>query len=415
MAANATVTTSEGLLKDVNADGLDFDKLINTSSVVFDLVDFDKKNRTGKTFRTEVPLTYEGGVTYNGSGGDVVLLEDAVVSIVEDATLSGVEQIVRTRMAYTLASRAAEEGKQAFAGAWGRYLRNLRKSSLKRLELQLERGQMGLAQLSANPTSNILPITDASWAPAIWVGLEGHKLECWSTQAASATQRSGTFTIVSVDKVNKTITVTDDGAAAEGDWLYFKGARTTTGWNEMAGLVKIASNTGILQGIDAATYGIWAGNTIDVGGGLTFGKILEAITEMVDGGLEDGVILGVSPKAYETLNADLAASRDFDGSYSREKLENGTQSIAYFGQNGKITVRSMPYMHRSQAVVFAPELFKRIGSAELGMGIPGGGDSRDVFFHLENYNAMEARTYTDQALFCEAPAQSALLTGITYP
>ena len=51
--------------------------------------------------------------------------------------------------------------------------------------------------------------------------------------------------------------------------------------------------------------------------------------------------------------------------------------------------------------------------ADVGMGVPGT-DGRDVFFHAASTNAVEARTFTDQALFCDRPSACVYISGITY-
>ena len=200
---------------------------------------------------------------------------------------------------------------------------------------------------------------------------------------------------------------------AANDVIYFLGARAASTYNECVGLMKIASNTGTLFGVAGATYAIWQGNTKSSFGAVTMGKLLDALSLAVDRGLDEKVILLVCPKAYEVLNADLSASRHFDGSYSREKLENGAQSIAYNGQMGQVEVRVHPFLRRGDAVAFPTSQLKLIGSTDVGMGVPGT-DGRDIFFHLPTKNAIEARSFSDLALLCLAPARLVYITGITY-
>ncbi len=414
MAGENIISTTDGLMKEVVGD---LNTVVPASAVLTKLISFDDSNKTGDSYHSPIIMTLENGATYNGNAGTVVTLKDAKAAVIKDATLSGSEMIMRSRMGYTVASRAAGEGKQAVQKAWTMILENLRRASVKRLELQLLYGQRGLGVVSGTPSANVITISDATWSPATFAGLEGAKLEGWTTADATSTQRVGSsidLTIVSVQRSAKTITVTQDGDLADGDTLFFEGAKTATGYNEMVGLTKISSNlsTDTLFGITG--YGLFAGNTSSSFGTPTMGKFLNAITEQVDAGLEEEVELGVCPKTWEVLNSDLAANREFDGSYSKELAENGTQKIRYYGQNGRITVHSMPYLRRGDAVIFPKSKFKRIGSADIGMGVPGT-DGRDVFFHLEDKNAVECRTFMDQALFCEAPAQCCLVTGITYP
>ena len=182
-----------------------------------------------------------------------------------------------------------------------------------------------------------------------------------------------------------------------------------TGFNEGPGLIKIAQNSGSLFGIDAAAFSLWGGNVKSSFGAPTMGRYLDAVTQAVEkGGLDEKAVLLVPPKAWEVLNADLHTAREFDGSYSKEKAENGSMRICYYGQSGEIEVRAHPYLQRHESVIFPVSAYSRIGSADVGMGVPGT-DGRDIFFHLQDKNAVEARTFADQTLFCTQPSTSRVL------
>ncbi len=415
MAGESTITTSAGLYKEVYGSSDDVDKVVPASSVCYDIFPFSEDDRIGDSFHQAITPNLEQGFTYNGSGGAVVTLEDQVAASDLDAVLTSVEMIGKSRMAYTAASRAASAGKQAFKKAWTHRLLNLRKGAMKRLELQLCKGQKGLGVVESIG-SGVIVITAATWSPMTWAGMEGAKLEAFTTSDATATQHDTTLTISAVAKATRTVTVTGTSSSvAPGDVLFFKGAKTTTGYNEMAGLTKIASNSGTLYGLSSVTYNTLAGNTTTSFGVPTMGKFLAAITEQVDSGLDEKCYLGVSPKSWEVCNADLAEKREYDGSYSKSKAENGAQAINYYGQAGEIELRSMPYLWRGEAVIFPKSPYSRKGSAELGMGVPGLPGEREIFFHVQTQNAVETRCYTDQALFCLTPSTSGYISGISYP
>lgn len=412
-----TTTTLAGYYKKVYGDKLD--QVIPASSVLYDEVEFEEAKKIGDSYNFPVLLTLENGFTVNGVSGAVVTLQDASAAVSKEASIQGVELIGRTQMSYIAASRAASEGPAAFGRAWGQALMNLRVSHMKRMELMLLYGQLGLGVVASRST-DALTISDASWSPATWIGLENAQFEFWTGTSASETEHGLTTgsTLSSVSYSTQVLNFASGGPSggtpvAAADVIYFIGARNTTTFNECVGLMKIAQNTGSLFGIDAAVYNIWAGNLVSSFGALTMGKLLDAVSQAVDRGLDEKVILGVCPKAYEVLNADLSAQRHFDGSYSREKLENGTQSIMLNGQMGQVEVRVMPFLRRGDAVCFPSSQLKLIGSADVGMGIPGT-EGRDIFFHLQTKNAVEARSFSDLALLCLAPARLVAVTGITY-
>lgn len=423
MAGENTLSSMDGYVKKVYGDKLD--NVIPASSVIYDLVEFESAKKIGDSFNFPVLLTLENGFTVNGVGGSVVTLNAASNAVSKNASIQGVELIGRAQMAYLLASRAAAEGPAAFGKAWGQALMNLRMGHMKRLELMLLYGQLGLGVVSAQ-TGDVVTITDASWSPATFIGLEGALFQFWNgVGAVPATDVQHGLTtgssLSSVNYANQTLTFASGGpsggtAVTAGDVLYFFGARTGTNgdtMNECVGLMKIAANAGTLFGINSTTYNIWAGNSVTSFGAITMGKLLDAVSVAVDRGLDEKVILGVCPKAYEVLNADLSAQRHFDGSYSREKLENGAQSIVYNGQMGQVEVRVMPFLRRGDAVIFPVDKLKLIGSADAGMGVPGT-DGRDIFFHIPTTNAVEARSFSDLALLCLAPARLVSIGGVTY-
>lgn len=416
-----TLTTMAGYYKKVYGDKLD--NVIPASSVLYDLIDFEDAQKIGDSYNFPVLLSLENGFTVNGSSGAVVTLKDAAAATMKEATIQGVEMIGRAQIGYVTASRATAAGEKAFGKAWGQVLMNLRVSHMKRLELMLLYGQLGLGTVESRSSDSVV-ITEATWSPAIWIGLadatNGAMFEFWTGVSASETEHGLTSgsQLTGVTNSTRTLTFATGGpsggtAVAAADVIYFLGARTASAFNECVGLIKIAQNSGTLFGISASTYDIWAGNNVTSFGALTMGKILDAVSQAVDRGLDEEVILGVCPKAYEVLNADLSSNRHFDGSYSREKAENGSQQIVFNGQMGQIKLKVMPFLKRGDAVAFPVSQLKMVGSADVGMGVPGT-DSRDVFFHLQTQNAVEARSFSDLALLCLAPARCVAISGITY-
>lgn len=417
MAGENTVSTMDGLYKEVYPNK-ELDSLTPTSSVLYDIIPFPEDDKIGDSFHQPVLLTSEHGFTYNGDGGGLVSLNDPINATLKDATTKGFEMIGRSRMTYGAASRAAQGGKRAFAKAWGVILKNLRIASMKRLELTLLRGQKGLGVVESRSNGAIV-ITEATWSPTTFAGMEGAVLECFSTDAATATQRDGDLTISAVDFSTRTVTVTATANAytnvAANDILFVKGAKTATGWNEAAGLIKIAQNTGTLFGVAGASYAMWTGNVKSSIGVPTMGRILDMATLAVEkGGLDEKAFVIVPPRAWEVLNSDLGGLRVMDGSYSKEKAENGTQRICYYGQAGELELRAHPFLQRGEMCIFPASAYKRVGSADVQMGVPGT-NGQEVFFHLPDKNAVEARTFSDQGLFADKLATSVVGTGITYP
>jgi len=405
------------MYKEIYGEGLN--DVVPASSVLQDIIPM-AEDKLGDSYRQSVVLTGEHGFTYNGSGGAVVTLNAPVQASIVEGNTSGFEMIGASRITYAAASRG-QSSKTAFKKTWDTVLLNLKKASSKRLELTLLAGQDGIAGVTSLSSETATLKDPAEYSAAIIAGLEGCVVEVFIDRAASSTEHGATAgsTIDTLSLANGTLTSTSGGfsggtAVDADDVIYFNGARTASAFNEPPGMRKIISNSGTLFGINSATYNLWAGNTKSSFGTPTMGKFLDGVTTMVERGLDEKVFLLVCPKTWEVLNADLAAMRKYDGSYSKAKAENGAQSIMYYGQVGEIEVRVHPFLWRGEAMLFPKSVFKRVGSADLGMGVPGT-DGRDVFFHVPSTNAVEARTFSDQALWCDAPSRCSLVSGITYP
>lgn len=414
-----TITTLAGLHKEVYGSETDIDKVLPASSVMQDIIPFSTESKIGDSYHQAVHLAHENGFTYNGTGGTVVSLKDSIAGIMRDATVTSAEMIGRAQLSYTAASRAASGGAQAFRKAMTQVVMNLRKSASKRLELSLLYGQQGLGVVESISGDNVV-VKASDWSPATFSGLNNSVMEFWE----SSTEHGATAgsTLQTVTYSTRTLGFATGGpsggvAVNADDEIFFLEAFDGTTYAEMVGLMKIAGSSTTLFGINPATAGQseWRGNSVTSFGAPTMARYLTALTNAVERGLEGKVFLLVPPKAFEVLNSDMAGQRVFDGSYSKSVAANGAQAIRFYGQSGEIELRVHPYLRNGHSVFLDPECLTRIGSAELGMGVPGTADERQVYFHLESKNAVELRTYTDQALFCCAPNKLVHISGLTYP
>jgi hypothetical protein len=273
-------------------------------------------------------------------------------------------------------------------------------------------GQSGVATV-AGINTGVITITDATWAGGMWAGAEGAVLEAFTGITSSETQHNGDLVISAVDQDLKTITVTGTSSAvAPADVLYFKGARTTTAFNEMAGLHKIITNTGTLFNIAANTYSLWKGSTNSSTGQLSFSKIQDAVAKAVNKGLMSKCLVLVSPKGWAVLNSDQAAMRVFDQSFSSKKFENGAEAITFYGPNGALEVRSHAFVKDGDFFILPVESVLRLGSTDVTFGVPG--MEQEFFTLVSGKNAVELQCMTDQAVFIEAPAHAVYGSGVTY-
>jgi len=404
MAGEHTKATLDGLYKDVYGDNLD--SLVPDFSKLLKMIPFKESKKTGRDFVQPVKLTNEQGFTY---GTGIQTLSDAISSDVDDAKVRGNSLTLRTAFSYDAAANMAQGGKQAFIDATKYKFMAMMEAASARLEAQILYGDDSLASIaSADDGADSVTISDASWAPGIWAGSEGAEVDIYDV---TKTTLRVSAAIVGVDHDAKTISLasgTDLSAVVATDVILFKGAKG----NEMVGLRSIVSNSGSLYGIDGASYSLWKGNTVAVGGNLTLKKIYDGIAKAVSKGLMEDAVVLVSPASYAVLANDQASLRRYDAKYSSGKAEQGFEAVEFYGQNGKIEIVSHPMVKEGEAIALPKGKCERIGATDLTFKTPGS-EGGEMFKHLANSTGYECRLYSEQAVFLPCPAKGVLFTGIT--
>jgi hypothetical protein len=366
----------------------------------------------GQYYVFGVVLQKEQGITYAPSSGvnsGAQTLNAAVAGYIGQAQVEGFAIYLRSRLSYDAAAKASRAGKKAFAQAYGAVLKNMKESHQYRLECSLLYGRDGLGIVSTN-TSGVLVLTDATWATGIWAsGMKGAVLEAFTTVAASATQHNGDLTISSISVSAKSVTVTGtNSAVAPNDILYFKSARTTTGYNECAGLFRILTNTGSLFNIDAASYELWLSQSYAVSGNISLTAIMNAASLGMSFGLEKCILL-IAPEKFAQLASDEAALRRYVQDSPNAK--RGVKGIVF--QLGSVDVEILPHplVRQGHAMMIAQDAVHRVGAVDVTFSLPGSGEPMQV--HVTDSTALELRSMSDQGIYIETPAQCVLMTGIT--
>lgn len=379
--------------------------------IVQDRFPFQEAESTGKFYVFGVTLQKENGFTYapsSGTGSGVVDLNASVAGYVASAEVEGYAIYLRSRLSYDAAAKASRAGKKAFAQAYGAVLKNMKESHQFRLECSLLYGRDGLGVVEGN-TSGALLITEASWAIGIWgSGLKDAILEAFTGVAASVSQHNGNLTIDSIDVSARTVTVTGtNSAVVQNDVLYFKGARTTTGWNECAGLYRILTNTGTLFNIDASTQQLWKANSYAVNGQLSLTAIMQAAAVGMPFGLEKAILL-VAPQKFAQLASDEAALRRYV--QDTPKAKRGVKGITFMMGQVDVEILPHPLIKQGHAMMLSEPTINRIGATDITFALPGQGQEMTVM--VTDQTAIELRSMSDCAIFSELPAQNVLLTGI---
>lgn len=416
MAGSNQVSTLNGNFKEIYAN--DIKNLIPDGVKFLKLVNYvESSKEIGNFYHQPVQLSHEHGVTYSAANPALgaFALQDAVAAVFKDAQVEGSQMLIRSSLSYEAAARATND-KKAFVKATSLMVKNMVNSMAKRLEISNLYGRRNLAKIDAQSgagTTRTYTIDAADWAAGIWAGSEGMRLdvndEATHTGSSTLLNPAAAVIVTGSDLTARSISVSGnagdltaiDAAIATGAYLIPRGALN----NDVFGLDRIVTNTGVLYNIDAAAYSLWKGNTVDnLGVALSFSKILNALSNAVERGLDTDVVALLSPKTWANISSDQAALRMYDQSYKGSKLENGAVEYTFYGQNGRIDIVSSIYVKEGECFLFAPKLLKRIGAMDISFKMPGR-PQEEFFLELTNNAGYELRAYTDQTLFCEAPAK----------
>ncbi len=407
--------------------------LIPSAKKLQELIDFvPSELQNGKHYEQPVILAAEQGFTYSLDTQSAYDLNDSIGMAMQSAVVPGCDIILSSTVGYNQAARASHSA-TSFKSVMSTKFENMLASSEKRIDIALLYGQDHLAQAATQAVviaDSMLPIViDADeWATGIWSGSENAQVVFVKASDNTAVDSLRSFTVAKVDVDNRTVyfsagtqgtagtlTTLETAIEAYACNIHFygscSGSAGTFAYAEMAGFKKIISNTGSLFGISAADYDLWRGNVVTVTGQLTMAKVLSATAKAVQRGLSTDAHVFVNPDTWADLASNLAALRRFDGSYNRKKGENGFEVLEYISQNGKLSIHSYNLVKAGDCFIFPEDKVIRIGARELGLNDPTK-PSDEIFFTIPGKAGVGLRSYTNQALFIEAPAQCVYIQGI---
>ena len=409
-----TIATLNGNFKETYADKLT--SLIPEGFYLLKNIPFIKDaKQPGNYYHQPVVVGLEHGFTYLGPLGDAAVdLVGSIPGQVKDAQVQGYEFVLKSTMSVATASRA-KNSKAAFEQSTKLLVSNMYRSFARRLEVQLLHGQSNIGVVKAvtdGVTTTTVEIHDYAWAPGVFVGAEGMKVNFFSGSSL-VSGASADYKITAVDFTARKITV-DSGD------VYDHVVDTNTIWfagsygYEFAGIDKIGRNTSTLFNIDAGAYGLWKGTVLGNSGtqrDLTL-EIIEngAAYAALKGAADEKMVCIVSSLVWPTLLTEQAAKRMYDSSFDGKAMMNGSKEIKFFSQVGEITIVPSIYAKQGTCYILPMENLLRVGSSDITFDQPG---FEGQFFRLiESKNAYELRAYADQALFCEAPGKIVVIDDI---
>lgn len=394
--------------------------------------------RPGNFYHQPVDVQFEHGISEAGAGsvpGTTApgpYFFNPTAGQMQDAQIAGAQLIGRSQVSYEAIARSANS-KAAFKQATQHIVRRLSQAIVKRLEIHLLHGQRGIGTVSAwaaetnvgSTYQSVATITDASWSTGCWAGMVGALIDVYrsdltSIQTANQNTQSIVCKVTAIDTVAKTVKL--DYPVARVGWvandvLFFAGGKGGTASTELAGLdviTRLNASSSAFQNIDPAVYDLWRGNQYSTSTGvLSFAKLLEAAGLAASYGLMDELVAVISPKAFEVLNSDIAALRQYDVSYKPAQGENGTSGLRFHAQTGIVEVMPHAFQKDGLAHLFAPNESLRVGATDVSF-ITRQGSEDKLILESSTTAASEMRAYSNQSLFCAQPRHTVLMDGITY-
>lgn len=372
--------------------------------------------KEGRKYLVPVQLSHENGVTFGD--GSVFALNAASAAVYDEIEVDSYPTILLTQISESVANRMANN-KQTFITEASLRAQVMYDSLARYLEIAMlyggSAGGLGVVATNSNNTTYCdITFTAATWAPGIWAGAVGAKLNFYNSSSLISTGADAVFTVSKVTVATRAIRVT-------GSTTGISAMSTTTGllafWAsaygvEMTGLDAQIVGGATFFGIDPTVYPLWQGQTYSSGSAsLTMAKVLAGAGLCVAvGGLNTDATLMVSAATYANLNADQAALRMYDGSYSSKENENGSEGLCYIGPNGKITVMVNNIVKEGESFLVPQKFIKRVGAKELSFERPG---QKDQFFQeIPGYAGYSLRAGADFAILLERPAQACKFTSI---
>jgi hypothetical protein len=344
------------------------------------------------------------------------------------AQVPGYQIAGQAQITVEAAKRAVAKGPAAFEDAVGLQMKNIKLSAVKRHEILFLYGQTGLATVAssanAGATNTNIVITLSQWSSAMWAGMINAKIDFYQSGVYGAQTRVGTgsFTVIGVNPSTRVVNLqglaaditaldTYVGANANAAQVYYAGFYN----NEMAGLKRQMTNTGLLFNINAAAFDLWKGNSYVVGApnALTFKELQKAVAVAVARGLDTEVNVYVSVNSWANLNSDQAALRQYTGSGDSNSAtyKNGAQKLTFASQNGIMNIMPHIFVKEGDAFIVSPDDLQRIGACDITFDLPGNSGG-DIFYPLATQLAVEYRLYSNQTLFLDKPARAVYVSGI---
>jgi hypothetical protein len=399
-------------------------------------IPFSVKEKVGESYSEAMVLTSETGWTLGGSGAEAFDLNPAIAGTVKQTLVNAYTSILASVVPWGVLSRSAGGGERAFFDGTKHIVRNNLKSHGKLLEILRLYGQAtsllgyvsyatatyrgvaftnGTGTLNGvaftngiNTSSKAILLSPGQFASGIWVGSEGAVVN--QVNSSGAVVASGKLVQVDADYGILYVDFTPIAASSTTSHrLCFQGQEAL---KDMIGIQPILSASGSLFGINTAAYSLWKGITVNCSAQkFSFDFLQMGIASAVNrGGLDGDVKVYLNPRTWGKLISTEAGKRVYDSSYKSSSAESGAESITFYHQAGKAEIVAHRMVKEGDCFALSLSDWTRSGSSEISFTVPG--INKEIIFPLENSAAMAFRSFSDQYIFCHAPARSVYFSNI---
>jgi hypothetical protein len=411
-----TVAAYDGYFKEVYGE---LEQTIPEYSLVSQKIPFKEAERLGDSYHFPIRTKRGHGWTFeSGADAGTAFALNAVVSgEMKDASVAGSMFVQRESFAYKAVMSATAKGKAAFGNLFDEGVEDMYNTAAAMREICLLYGGTSLGQTSttgAASSPQTFTITPGTSSLGMWAQLEGAHIDAYSAVGGTKRNSNADIVVTKVDYDDTTgsvlVTVTgnttDLDAIAPNDLFVPKGADGK--W--FAGIDKIATNTGSLFGIDAATYSVWAANDYAAGGELTFKKLTKASSQVAMRSGSGVMTALVSIPTWSDINDNLAALRRLPENKGRVEL--GAETIVFHGPTGALEITPHAFLKAGDAFILDFKTFRRVGASDLTFNIGVEGQNQRFLRELADNAGFEVRCLWDQGLICRRPRSICKITGI---
>jgi len=450
-ALNYSSEAGVGIFKRVYGDKL-HDVTIS-DSCISDIFRFSKKERVGESYNEAFILSESSGVTFGGEGQEIITINDAISMSSSPSQVKPSQIVISDNMSWAFMSRSMESDGAFYQGTKLLIENNL-KTHQRFADIAKLYGRsvnkLGLVafapggtpyrdtQFTAGGGNIVLPKPDGTsitftnginvgsdnnvgvkgsillqpgeYAAGIWVGKKGRivkQLDSSNNVVASGSLMGTDASLgyIRVDFVPVAATALGSHKLCYNGWensMEMRGAHSI-----------ITQQSGTSFGVDIGANELFRGNVLNLNGkAFSIKALMRGVGYAVNGGgLREPLQIVMNPNTFSSLTASGTDARVFDSSYSKE-LSNGFDTVKFTAMNGLNSITPCDIYKKNDVFGFLQDQWICSGSQAPSFKVNGMG--QDIIMPVPNQTAFTIRSYSDQYLFCRAPAKQILWSNANF-